>query len=525
MVPAGLRRGQGWARQLPLLIPGIALLLVDGYGLGRLSLWRDEAYTIDAASRPLSRIFATAAHTDAVNSAYYTFMHAWMAVTGISEAALRLPSVLAMAVTAVFTAAIGRRLARAARLPAPAVTGVLAGLLFAAAPQVTRYAQEARSYGLVTMCAAIATCLLMRGLAGGRWRWWVGYGAAIAAMGLFNLLALLLLAAHGVTVWIAHTRQRDGRAHGEPARPPAVTPSPPPGYRWLIAAGAAAAVLSPLVVAGWLQSRQISWLARPGPRAVTNLVLSFAGSNALLPLMVLLIAAGVIATLASRPWAALDVVTVAVPWLVLPPAILLAASQIHPVYDARYVVYCLPALALLAAAGLAGAARLAMAIPMGKAGGAVAWLPAGLILVLLAALVAGPQRSARLASSRPDNLRLVAAIVAAHGRSGDAALYVPSRKRVFSMAYPAPFRRLRDVALAKSPAAAANLVGTEVRPATLRARFATVSRVWVVSGRGMGVFRHPATALEKTEIALLKPFRLVQRWYVGQAMLTLYRRG
>ena len=84
--PVPRRRVPGWT---PLLIPGIALLLVDGYGLGRLSLWRDEAYTIDAASRPLSRIFATAAHTDAVNSAYYTFMHAWMAVTGISEAALR----------------------------------------------------------------------------------------------------------------------------------------------------------------------------------------------------------------------------------------------------------------------------------------------------------------------------------------------------------------------------------------------------------------------------------------------------
>jgi mannosyltransferase len=351
-------------------------------------------------------------------------------------------------------------------------------------------------------------------------------------MGLFNLLALLLLAAHGVTVWTAHTRQRHasttaGPASSAPAEGTA-TPTPAPAMslsRWLAAAGAGAAVLSPLMVAGWLQSRQISWLARPGPRAVTNLVVSFAGSNALLPLMVLLIAAGVIATLADRPWAALDVVTVAVPWLVLPPAILLAVSQIHPVYDARYVVYCLPALALLAAAGLAGVARLAMAIPMGYAVGIVAWLPAGLIVVLLAALVLGPQRSARLASSRPDNLRLAAAIVAAHGRSGDAVLYLPSRKRVFSMAYPAPFRRLRDVALAKSPVAAASLVGTEVRAATLRARFGTVDRVWVVSGRGMRVFRHPATALEKTEIALLKPFRLVQRWYAGQAMLSLYRRG
>jgi hypothetical protein len=80
-----------------------------------------------------------------------------MAVAGISATALRLPSVLAMAVAAVFTAAIGRRLARAARL---------------------------------------------------------------------------LLAAHGVTVWIAHTRQRDGRG-----RAAAVTPSPLPVSRWLTAAG------------------------------------------------------------------------------------------------------------------------------------------------------------------------------------------------------------------------------------------------------------------------------------------------
>jgi hypothetical protein len=64
---SGMRRVPGWA--LPL-IPGIVLLLADGYRLGRLSLWRDEAYTADAAARPLPRIFAMLAHTDAVNGAY-----------------------------------------------------------------------------------------------------------------------------------------------------------------------------------------------------------------------------------------------------------------------------------------------------------------------------------------------------------------------------------------------------------------------------------------------------------------------
>jgi uncharacterized membrane protein len=82
---------------------------------------------------------------------------------------------------------------------------------------VTRYAQDARPYGLVTTCAAIATWLLLRALADGRWRWWAGYAVAIAATGLFNVLALLL-AAHGTTVWFAHTGQRT--AHRQRLRRP-----------------------------------------------------------------------------------------------------------------------------------------------------------------------------------------------------------------------------------------------------------------------------------------------------------------
>ncbi len=515
--PASRRgRAAGW---VPLLIPGIVLLLADGYRLGRLTLWRDEAATVDGASRPLLRIIATAGHIDAVNSTYYAFMHAWIAVAGISETALRLPSVLAMAVTAVSTAAIGRRLARAGQLPAPTLTGVMAGLLFVAAPEVSWYAQEARAYGLVTMCAGIATYLLLRALADGRWRWWLGYGAAILATGLFNLLALPLLAAHGVTVWIAQARQRPGRG---PAAPVA---APSPVSRWLIMAGAAVALLSPLAMTGLGQgNEELGWVTRPSLHSVSSLAVWFAGSRPLALLMGALVITGVTATMVTRPRAPLDTVTVAVPWLVLPPAMLLVVSQIRPLFDPRYVVYCLPALALLGAAGLAWITRFVMRIPGRKAAGAVGWLPAALIAVLLAALVAGPQRSMRLASARPDNLRLAAAIVAAHGQRGDAVFYLPSLWRVYGLGYPAPYRRLRDVALAEPPAAAANLYGTEVRAATLRARFATVTRVWVFTWRGMQAFRNPR-GLEKTEVALLRPFHLVQRWSLGQSVLSLYRRG
>jgi len=94
--PCRLARLRRVAARTAPLIPGIVLLLADGYGLGRLSLWRDEAYTLDAIQRPLLQIFAMARHIDAVITPYHLLMHAWIAAAGTSATALRLPSVLAM---------------------------------------------------------------------------------------------------------------------------------------------------------------------------------------------------------------------------------------------------------------------------------------------------------------------------------------------------------------------------------------------------------------------------------------------
>ena len=47
---------------------------------------------------------------------------------------------------------------------------------------------------------------------------------------------------------------------------------------------------------------------------------------------------------------------VALPWLLLPPAVLLIAAEFKPVYEFMYLEYCLPAVALLVGAGLAASA-------------------------------------------------------------------------------------------------------------------------------------------------------------------------
>src|SRR4029077_7073994 len=123
---------------------------------------------------------------------------------------------------------------------------------------------------------------------------------------------------------------------------------------------------------------------------------------------------------------------------------------------------------------------------------------------VLAALLAGPQHAIRQTAARPDNLRLASAIVAAHEQPGDVVFYIPFTMRVLGTGYPAPFDRLRDIALDKSAIASATLTGTELTsPAELKSRFTDVRRVWVVTGASNYKFPTPATKMDKEKLALL----------------------
>jgi mannosyltransferase len=513
--PAPLRRRlSDWA---VLIIPAAAALLLDGYQLGKLSLWRDEAYTVDAAHRGIGQIIALLHRTDAVNGAYYLLMHGVITFFGTSAAVLRLPSLLATAVTAAMIAALGRLLARQANLPAPWLTGLLAGLLFAAAPQAIRYAQDARAYAIVTMLATVATYLLVRAMMVGTWWRWTGYALAIAAAGLFNLFSLLLVVAHGLTVLTARARRR--RVAPDVAAVPL--------SRWLVAAIAAGIALAPLTAIGASQRRQIAWLPKPDWGTAYDLVVSFCGGRPLVVLILVLALCGSVAGLITRSrfQATRGPATpgvVGLPWLLVPPVVLLTASQDTPVYNGRYVVYCLPALALLCATGLAAAASgVSGALPRGS--GAVAgWLPSAGVATVLAVLLIAPQQAIRLPASRPDNLRAAAAAVTAHGRSTDIVFYIPWNQRILGMGYPGPFRRLRDIALAVSPVASSTLLGTEVSLATWRHRLLDVSRIWLVTSVSHRKLLESADPLDRVELALLSSMRLIGRWHAGSDVLSLY---
>ena len=530
------RRRGGW---LIVAVPAAVSLVVGGYGIGGPSLWRDEAYTKDAIARPFTQIFALLGHQDAVHGAYYLFMHVVAAVLGTSATALRFPSLCAMVIATGFVAATGRRAAALARPPeagrdhrdgrggrgldVPALTGLFSGLLFATAPYMTYYAQMARSYAIETMFAVIASYLLLRAWPDGRWRWWLGYAAAVALTGLFNIFGLLILAAHGVTLLLTDAR-------GQAAQGRRVGRIP---LRWLAVCSAAVIVLAPLLGLASRQQVQIAWLSRPTFKAIERLLTDLAGSRPLILPFALLALAGLFAACLADDWRPLNPAAIALPWLVVPPFVLIAASYVKPVYYVRYVEFCLPALAILAGAGLTGLIRLAAVTPLGRwrlgrwglGRLRLAWLPAVLAVAVLAALLAGPQQAIRKTAARPDNLRLASAIVAANEQPGDVVFYIPATMHVLGTGYPAPFGRLRDIALNKSAIASGTLTGTEItNPALLKSRFTDVRRVWVVTGASTYKFPVPSTPADKEKMALLAGagMHILHRWQAGEVMLTLY---
>ncbi len=506
--PAGWRsKASGW---LVVAVPVLAELALGGYHIGRPSFWRDEAATISGSQRPVGAIFVLTRTQDAVHGLYYLVMHFVIAVGGSSETALRLPSLIAMSLAAGLVAALGRRLARDSDLPAPAAVGLAAGLLFALVPLTTRYTQEARPYALTTLFAAAATYCLVRAAARDGRVWWVAYPVALTLTGAFNLFAVLLAAAHGVTLLWA--RRRDVL------------------WPWLLGCAAAAALLAPIAVLTAGQSAQLNWVTVPGPSALASLARDFAGALVLVPVAALLGWLGCVAGRGVRRDSGLTLAVIALPWLVLPPVVMIAVSFAHPVYVERYVWFCLPPLSLLVAAGLVWLVRLTRKavdggeLASGRRARILAYAPAGLLAAIIVAGSVGPQIAIRQPSARADDLRAVAAVIRVHELPGDAIVYLPWQADIVGMAYPVPFRPLRNVEIGTTPVASGTLRGLPAGAAVVAVRLRGVRRIWTVQWAQPLVNATP-TAGERVAEHAVAGMRLLRRWRISSVVLSLYVGG
>ncbi len=388
-----------------MALPAVVTFAIMLWGITGASYWRDEAATMSAAQRPLGNLFRTLGNIDAVHGAYYLLIWVMVHVGGSGELVTRLPSAVAMACAAVAVVAIGRRLISP-------WAGLASGLVFAILPEVSLYGQDARPYAIVVALAALASYLLVRILdaePGARHRWLIGYALALAALGIVDIFGLFLITGHAVTVGLRCLRESGtarsdgpGAADGTaaPGRAERVRDARSLALGWLAAALAGCLLTSPVLALGYVQRGTLSWLTPPDFAAVIALH-DLVGPAAMSVAVILVIAAGlVVSALLGRGrlranWPG-SLPALCLPWLILPPAILLVASVITPVYTLRYVLLCIPAVALLAGAGLAS----------------LGWVAGPAALVVVALLGVPMQLQVRAPNGHVDNVRRADRIVA-----------------------------------------------------------------------------------------------------------------
>ena len=475
-------RGPAW------LIPAcaaLATLAVMLWRIGVPSFWRDEGATLSAAHRSFPQLIRVLGHMDAVHGTYYLLIWLLVRVAGSGELALRLPSAVAMAAAAGLLTALGRRLAGPA-------AGLAAGLSFAAVPAVSWFGQDARPFALETAVATAASYCFARFLDDGAGRWARWYAVSLIGLGLANIFGLLLIAAHGTTLLVLHRhrRRQDGR---QLAR------------RWLATVTVAVVALLPLEVLAWSQRGQVGWLRTPLAASLANTGRLVGTPVALLTVAVIMAAGLAVAALAGRSRFAVAwpgrLAALGLPWLLVPPALLIAASQVQPVYTFRYIVFCEPAVALLIGAGLAALGRVAG--------------PAALVLIVLAGLPA--QLGERGPDGHSDNIRGMDQIIAQYARPGDGVIYPQGPGLTsFAAAYPYGLARLRDLTAGRSPAQAGTISGSNAPWRVVRGRLSQVSRVWVAEA--------DAPLPGRPLVLRGEPFQLIHRWQVSDIWLWLYHR-
>jgi mannosyltransferase len=469
------------AGQVPWAWPALLTLALGFYQVGRPEMWRDELASWTFGTRPLSSLIATARHSGATQLAYYLLLHVWIMAFGDSVDAMRALSVLAMAAAAACVTVLGRRLAGTR-------AGLLAGLVFALVPSVSRFAQEVRFYSLEVLVATVATLLLLRALDRPSARRWLAYAVCLALLGYVDLVALSVVTGHAAGTALRWRRDRDN------------------GQLWFAAAAAAAlAACLPLALLGSAQAaNQVKWIPKPG---LDLTVFSFFGRNLFYStsvataLIVLAIVAWAVAWREAAFMTAIAVVPVAAVWL--------ASQGEYSYFFPRYLLLTVAAWAILAGIALS---RLDLKIAL-----------AG--LAVIAILGAGDQQVIRApgAHSWPTypvgaggsylGYAQAARVVAARARPGDAIVY-QSREDLdnwLAIGYGLQYYLAGDLRpgipephqlfIAKTGAQADTLYPVLCRQPA--ACLGAERRIWVV---GSGYDRSPYSAMTPNQAALLRPY-------------------
>jgi mannosyltransferase len=367
MLPAPL-----WRRVPPQpALAAAAVLITVGLGLYRLSaqsVWLDEAASFFLARLGWLQLGDMLAESKGNMSLYFVALKLWAPV-GDSESAFRSLSVLFAVLTIPAAYVVGARLLASRWLAA------MAALLLATNAMFIEYAQEARGYTLAMLLACVSTYAFLRAEGLNRRRDWAAYGVAAAAVMYAHIFGAFIILAHLLARLILW-RTADWR-----------TMLPGLAVGLLLMAPLAAFVL-------FNARGTLSWLDAP------TLLLVAAGSW----------------FVARRDSVSPSAVALLAAWALAPLVLSFLVSFAKPIFLSRYLTISLPALAILAAAGLGALRR-------------PGFVAAGLVLVLAVNLTGVLAYYGEYVGRESAQ----ASGVLRNAQPGDAVLFVPqSRQRSFA---------------------------------------------------------------------------------------------
>lgn len=309
--------------------------------LGQKSLWIDEMWSIGIARMSWASIWSVVRNMDPNMSLYYALLHVWLKL-GSSEFVVRLLSVLCGVATVPAVFALGNRLfGRTA--------GLIASVLLAINTFHIQWSQEARGYSLVALLVTVSTLQFVKSMEeGGRWNWLAYVATSVLAV-YAHLFGALVLAAQSVSLLF---------------RPYRETP-----WKGLLTSTAAIGVLSIPLLGLTLQRSQhtaipFSWVPSPTLHGIYDVFYTlsgngeFAGSEGGKPIFL----AYFLACFAAVGWWAsmwknrksseFWRIGLLLCWLFIPLGLVLLISLHQSMFLNRYLLICVPAMVLLAAAGV-----------------------------------------------------------------------------------------------------------------------------------------------------------------------------
>lgn len=198
------RRSRSRERRWELVGLGAVLFLALSLRLEMLSsrsIWHDEAFSLQVASRPAGYIWAKLPRVDPHPPGYYVMLRGWTELFGRDVTSARALSVVWGIVAVVLAWGFARRLG------GPAM-GVAAAALVALNPFQIYSSNEIRMYAPLAAAAVLSTWMLHRADRQDGLRDWVLYGGSAAFLLYLSYYAGPLVVAHGL--WMAIRRRWRG---------------------------------------------------------------------------------------------------------------------------------------------------------------------------------------------------------------------------------------------------------------------------------------------------------------------------